>query len=36
MLFEWDDQKNRSNIAKHGISFETAKRIFGGPIFKCY
>ena len=31
MLFEWDEGKNRSNIAKHGISFERAKTIFDGP-----
>lgn len=28
MKFEWDDDKNRSNIEKHGISFEMAKSIF--------
>jgi hypothetical protein len=26
--FEWDEQKNRINIEKHGISFEDAKAIF--------
>jgi len=26
--FEWDEQKNRINIQKHGISFEDAKAIF--------
>ncbi len=31
MEFEWDEDKNRSNIAKHGISFETAVRIFNRP-----
>jgi uncharacterized DUF497 family protein len=29
--FEWDETKNRANIAKHGISFETAKLIFDDP-----
>jgi uncharacterized DUF497 family protein len=24
----WDPEKNRSNIAKHGISFETAQLVF--------
>jgi len=24
MGFEWDDEKNRVNIEKHGVSFETA------------
>ncbi len=26
--FEWDEQKNRSNIEKHGISFEEASTVF--------
>ena len=30
MKFEWDETKNKSNIAKHGVSFEDAKRIFDG------
>jgi len=29
-MFEWDDEKNLANIEKHGIDFETAKRIFEG------
>ncbi len=33
MVFEWDEEKNQSNIKKHGVSFETAKLIFSGPIF---
>lgn len=32
MIFEWDENKNISNICKHGINFETAKRIFEAPI----
>jgi hypothetical protein len=28
MLFEWDEEKERINIAKHGIDFETAARVF--------
>ena len=32
MAFEWDPAKNLANIHKHGVSFETAKRIFEGPI----
>ena len=28
LSFEWDEEKNRSNKRKHGISFETASRIF--------
>lgn len=26
--FEWDDRKARSNLRKHGISFEVARRAF--------
>ncbi len=28
MEFEWDEAKNQANIRKHGVSFETARRIF--------
>ena len=30
MEFEWDAEKNQSNIAKHGLSFEGARTIFDG------
>jgi len=30
--FEWDKHKNLANIAKHDLSFETAKCIFDDPI----
>ena len=30
MRFEWDEAKNLQNIAKHGVSFEDASRIFLG------
>ena len=33
MHFEWDERKNRQNIAKHGISFEQATRVFDGLTF---
>ena len=26
--FEWDDVKARSNLAKHGVTFEAACRVF--------
>ncbi len=32
MEFEWDEAKNQTNIRKHGIGFETAKRIFEGTV----
>lgn len=28
ILVEWDDNKNKTNIQKHGISFETAALVF--------
>jgi uncharacterized DUF497 family protein len=31
--FEWDEEKNASNLAKHGIRFEEAATIFEGPVF---
>ena len=31
-MFEWDEAKNRANIAKHGVSFERARRIFEGRV----
>jgi uncharacterized protein len=30
--FEWDDSKNRANKAKHGVTFETAARVFLDPF----
>lgn len=33
MKFEWDENKNQSNLQKHEISFEEAKEIFSG-IYK--
>jgi uncharacterized DUF497 family protein len=30
--FEWDPEKNASNIQKHGLSFEEAASIFSGPV----
>lgn len=29
--FEWDENKNRINKAKHGISFQTAREVFRDP-----
>jgi uncharacterized DUF497 family protein len=33
MKFEWDDNKNRQNLQKHGISFEEAQEIFNSIVF---
>jgi uncharacterized protein len=32
MRFEWDEAKNRSNVKKHGIGFETAVLVFEDPF----
>lgn len=29
--FEWDENKNRENQQKHGVSFETAQYAFANP-----
>ncbi len=30
--FEWDDAKAAANLAKHKVSFETARRAFSDPF----
>jgi uncharacterized DUF497 family protein len=32
--YTWDPKKNRRNIARHGIAFEDAVRIFDGPTLE--
>ena len=32
LSFEWDANKARSNLAKHGISFEEAATAFADPL----
>ncbi len=32
MKFEWDPDKARKNLAKHGISFDEATAVFGDPL----
>jgi uncharacterized DUF497 family protein len=34
MLFEWDESKRQTNMAKHGIDFRDAIRVFDGPVFE--
>ena len=31
MRFEWDPGKDALNLAKHGVSFEVARRVFDDP-----
>ena len=30
--FEWDDDKAKQNIRKHGVSFEEASSVFADPL----
>ena len=32
MIFEWDDNKNRTNKLKHGLDFEVAATVFDDPL----
>ena len=32
VLFEWDENKRRSVVERHGIDFEDAVQIFDGPV----
>jgi uncharacterized DUF497 family protein len=36
MIFAWDDNKNRINRRKHGVSFEAAARVFDDPRAVSY
>jgi len=31
MKFEWDENKNRENVSKHGVDFEEAAYAFSDP-----
>lgn len=31
---DWSEEKNRSNVEKHGIAFEDAAAIFDGPTLE--
>ena len=34
MEFEWDEDKRRQNLGKHGIDFERAKEIWQGVVLE--
>ena len=36
MRLEWDEEKNETNIRKHGISFEVAARVFLKPYMEIW
>ena len=31
MRFEWDERKNKQNLAKHDVDFQTAELVFDDP-----
>ncbi len=31
-IFDWDPDKDESNLRKHGVSFEEATTVFGDPL----
>lgn len=31
-LFEWDEEKAKANLRKHGVSFEEAQTVFTDPF----
>jgi len=32
--FEWDDNKAKANLAKHGVTFEEAAEVFFDPFYR--
>jgi hypothetical protein len=34
MIFEWDTAKAASNLEKHGLTFETATRVWDDPLYE--
>jgi uncharacterized DUF497 family protein len=32
LAFEWDEKKAKTNLKKHGVSFEEAITVFGDPF----
>ncbi len=36
MVFAWDETKDRTNWRKHGVSFETAVKVFDDPEAVSY
>ncbi len=32
LRFEWDEEKAKGNLKKHGVSFEEAATVFGDPL----
>ena len=32
LTFEWDEEKAKTNIRKHGVSFDEARTVFNDPL----
>ncbi len=32
LAFEWDEEKSKRNVRKHGVTFEEAKTVFNDPF----
>jgi hypothetical protein len=32
LMFEWDEEKARRNVLKHGVTFDEAKAVFADPF----
>ena len=33
MKFDWDEEKDTRNLAKHGVSFDEAASVFDDPLY---
>jgi uncharacterized DUF497 family protein len=36
MIFEWNPEKAKSNLAKHNVSFEEASTVFANPLSETF
>jgi uncharacterized protein len=36
ILFDWDEEKARINLDKHGVSFDEATSVFDDPLFLTF
>ena len=36
LRFEWDREKARSNLSRHGVSFEEALTVFANPMARIF
>lgn len=32
LIFEWNEEKSKENLRKHGVSFDEAKTVFNDPL----